>query len=118
MKIKIDSKQISTLKSPKGYRKWKQEVTILVKALGYPKLLNAFFYNPNSSFSLSSHIQDISHTPISTIPLDTLLEISRQGRGGKGEENDMIQEDWTQMSEQIVSSSNCALIRAVSIPII
>jgi hypothetical protein len=89
MKIKIDSKQISTLKSPEGYMKWKQEVTMLVKALGYPRLLNAFSYNPNSSSSSSSHTQDTLHTPTSTIPPDTPLEISRQGRGGKGREDDM-----------------------------
>jgi hypothetical protein len=94
MKIKIDSKQISTLKSPEGYRKWKQEVTMLVKALGYPRLLNAFSYNPNSSSSSSSHTQDTPHTPNSTIPPDTPLEISRQGKGGKGREDDMTQEDW------------------------
>jgi hypothetical protein len=103
MKIKIDSKQISTLKSPEGYRKWKQEVTMLVKAPRYPRLLNAFSYNPNSSFSSSSHTQDTPHTPISTIPPDTPLEISRQGKGEKGEEDDMTQEDWAQMSEQIIS---------------
>jgi hypothetical protein len=94
MKIKIDSKQISTLKSSEGYRKWKQEVTMLVKALGYPRLLNAFSYNPNSSFSSFSHTQDTPHTPNSTIPPDTPLEISRQERGRKGKEDDMIQKDW------------------------
>jgi hypothetical protein len=94
MKIKIDSRQISTLKSPEGYRKWKQEVTMLVKALGYPRLLNAFSHNPNSSSSSSSHTQDTPHTPTSTIPPDTPLEISRQGKGGKGGEDDMTQEDW------------------------
>jgi hypothetical protein len=104
MKIKIDSKQISTLKSPEGYRKWKQEVTMLVKALGYPKLLNAFSYNPNSSSSSFSHTQNTPpHTPTSTIPPDTPLEISRQGRGRKGGEDDMTQEEWTQISEQIIS---------------
>jgi hypothetical protein len=103
MKIKINSKQISTLKSLEGYRKWKQEVTMLVKALRYPRLLNVFFYNPNSSFSSSSHTQDTSHTLISTISPDTPLEISRQRRGGKGGKDDIIQEDWIQMSEQIVS---------------
>jgi hypothetical protein len=94
MKIKIDSKQISTLKSPEGYKKWKQEVT-----MGYPRLLNAFFYNPNSSSSSSSHTQDTPHTPNSTIPPDTPLEISRQERGGKGREDDMTQKYWVQMSE-------------------
>jgi hypothetical protein len=100
MKIKIDSKQISTLKSPKGYRKWKQEVTMLVKALGYPRLLNAFSYNPNSSFSSFSHIQDTPHITTSSILPDIPLEISRQERGEKGREDDMTQEDWAQMSEQ------------------
>jgi hypothetical protein len=99
MKIKIDSKQISTLKSSEDYRKWKQEVTMLVKALGYPRLLNTFSYNPNLSFSSFSHTQDTPHIPSSTISLDILLEISKQGRGGKEREDDMTQEDWAQTSE-------------------
>jgi hypothetical protein len=76
---------------------------MLVKALRYPRLLNAFSYNPNSSFSSFSHTQDTSYTPISTILPDIPLEISRQGRGEKGKEDDMTQKDWAQMSEQIVS---------------
>jgi hypothetical protein len=51
---------------------------MLVKALGYPRLLNTFSYNPNlSSFSFS-HTQDTLHTPTSTISPDISLEISRQ----------------------------------------
>jgi hypothetical protein len=40
MKLKVDSKSISTLKAPEQYRTWKHEVTMMVRALGVPSLLH------------------------------------------------------------------------------
>lgn len=110
MKIKLDPKVITPLKNADGYRKWKQDITMVVKMHGYGVLLQ-----PWSSSGPSSGAARQPATPTQATTEQAAgppLNISTQKDKGKrreeedeGDEDTMTREKWRQLSEKVVTQT-------------
>src|SRR4051794_27333199 len=97
VKIQIDPKSITTLKSGDNYKQWKQEIQMLVVSMGAGYL----FANPpmeivsgtGTSSSSSSSAQNTSTLNISAIA---------KGKGKGGDEEEITKERWDHENEQVI----------------
>jgi hypothetical protein len=118
MKLKVDSKSISTLKAPEQYRTWKHEVTMMVRALGVPSLLHPWSNqgvlftttqthttptptNPDTDDTISQLDESSSSRPPTDI--STHEGGKRRGKERREDTEEFSQGEWNRMSEQIIS---------------